>query len=158
MNSVEKGREIYKRVREGSHCQGDGYVAGVFFFVNDDPRIVKEGLDLVKYSLDQAIKHRGCGRHIIPTEEIARQQVAGLFKYQNKLSKVLRRFSFLFYQRELNEHEAKNVLLGIFLDTMIPLEDLDDSSKHKNTRAEAQHLADYFLLELSTLLRALKLL
>lgn len=110
MDSAEKGRMISNWVRKNLHRHGDSYVAGIFFFVNDDPRLLKEELDLIKYSLDQAIMRRGCGRHIIPSEDVARQQIATLFKYQQKLPKILRRFRFLFFQRKINEHESWDVL------------------------------------------------
>jgi hypothetical protein len=144
-------------VREEPHRQGDGYLAAIYYFISKDQAAFKQGLDLINWSLAQAAALGGCGRHIVPTQDKAREQIAALTKYRCSLPKALRRIGSIVLKHKTSEQEFYDILFQVFLEEFTTLENVENSTKFIELNYDCKILADYFFLGSGTLKNALSL-
>lgn len=113
--AVRKGRELAIWVKAGPHRQGDGYVAGIYFFVTRDENALEEGMKLVEWALAEAVRAGGCGRHVVPDELVARAQVATLRKHLKTLPEVLDIFEIVMRAVSLDKRDADLAQMAVLV-------------------------------------------
>jgi len=151
----EQRKKAASWAKEEPHRQGDGYIAAIYFFISNDPAVFKQGLDLINWSLGQAVKFGGCGRHVVPIEEKAREQIAVLTKYQKFLPKALKRAGSILLNHKISEQEFYDILFQVFIEEFTSLEIIESSNKFIRLNLDCKILADYFLLGSDTLKKVL---
>lgn len=156
--TVHQGRKLARWCQEGQNRQGDAYLAAIYFFTNSDPSIIKVGLNLINWAINEAIIKYGCGRHIVPSENIARSQHKALANHYLILPKAIRRIGLIINQVDPTDPTKTHVMLNqIFLELLVTPNICLDARKFRSCQKDAQTLADYFEIGFGTLMRAVKL-
>ncbi len=159
MYDLEKIRELTALwVKERLHRHRDAYTAAIYFLLSDQYSVVNEGLDLLNWSLNQAIALNECGRHAMPLEEEARKQISALAKHQPNLPKILKNFGSMLIHNNIPDPKTKEVLYQLFLHEFTTPEIVGSSAKFTELDKECRALSEYFHLGISTLRRALTLI